>query len=170
MLTLDTWLATRGPGFATLVESRREPICDLVAARLASAFPSLCYDPQRPDALEFQRLTYHQTPRRFHRLIQVVLLLQTPEVIDREYRWGWPILQRYGVGRQHVLSQVRWYFEATRTLTTPDPLDAPYLEALEDKALQIIDQIITKTLPGYPAGDVTTNGNGHHNGRLPGHR
>lgn len=170
MLTLDTWLATRGPGFASVVESRREPICDMVAARLASAFPSLCYDPQRPDAFEFQKLTFHQTPRRFHRLIQVVLLLQTPEVIDREYRWGWPILQRYGVGRQHVLSQARWYFEATRTLTTPDPLDTLYLNALEEKALGMIDQITTMAVPGYPTGDEHHNGNGHRNGHLPGRR
>src|SRR3954469_10737766 len=131
MLTLDTWLATRGPGFATVLESRREQICDMVAARLASAFPTLCYDPHRPDALEFQRITFYQTPRRFHRLIQVVLLLQSLEVIEREYRWGWPLLQRFGVTQQHMLSQARWYFEVSYALTTPDPIDMPYLEALE---------------------------------------
>jgi hypothetical protein len=170
MLTLDAWLATRGPGFATAIDARREPICDLVATRMASAFPSLCYDPHRPDALEFQRLTYQQTPRRFHRLMQVVLLLQTPEVIEREYRWGWPILQRYGVGRQHMLSHVRWYFEVTRALTALDPLDAPYIEMLEDKVLQMIEQITAAALPGYPPSDGVTRTNGHHKGHVPGAR
>jgi hypothetical protein len=161
MLTLDTWLATRGPGFAMVLESRREQICDMVAARMASAFPTLYYDPHRPDALEFQRLTFHQTPQRFHRLIQVVLLLQSLEVIEREYRWGWPVLQSYGVARQHLLSQVRWYFEVAHALTTPDPIDAPYLEALEGKVLQIIDQITMVALPAYPPGDGNTRSNGH---------
>jgi hypothetical protein len=164
MLTLDAWLATRGPGFAGVLESQREQICDVVAARLASAFPTLCYDAHRPDALEFQRLTFHQTPRRFHRLMQVVLLLQSLQVIEREYRWGWPILQRYGVGRQHLLSQVRWYFEGMHALTAPDPIDAPYLEALEAKVLQMIEQITIVALPAFAPSDSIVRSNGHHNG------
>ncbi len=170
MLTLDTWLATRGPGFAMVLEAQREPLCDMVAARMSSTFPTLCYDTRRPDALEFQQLTFRQTPRRFHRLIQVVLLLQTLEVIEREYRWGWPILQRYGVARQHLLSQVRWYFEVSHALTMPDPIDAPYLEMLEDKVIQIIDQITMMALPSHLSSESSTRSNGHQNGHVPGGR
>jgi hypothetical protein len=168
MLTFDSWLATRGPGFAMVLESQREKICDSVASRLASAFPTLCYDPNRPDALEFQQLTYSQTPRRFHRLIQVVLLLQSLEVIEREYRWGWPILQRYGVGRQHLLSQVHWYFEGSHALAAPDPVDVPYLEALEGKVLQMIEQITVVALPAYAPVEGIIRTNGHRNGHTPG--
>ncbi len=80
MRTLKRWIALRGPAIATALDSSREPICDAVALTLATAFPALCYDPARSDALDFQQRTYHETPRRFHRLLQVLLIFQAPEV------------------------------------------------------------------------------------------
>jgi len=38
--------------------------------------------------------------------VQTALQFQTLAVVEREYRWGWGILQRYGVERQHLLALV----------------------------------------------------------------
>ena len=94
MLKFEAWLAGRGPSIAEALEKQREQICESVSNQLATNFPKLCYDPTRYDAVAFQELTYHETPRRFHRLLQVLLRLQSLAVIEREYRWGWPVVQR----------------------------------------------------------------------------
>jgi hypothetical protein len=167
MATLEAWLEANGGRVAALLEDQRDLICDLVSNRLSTAFPSLCYDPARPDAVAFQRLTFIETPRRFHRLMQVVLRFQTLMVIDREYRWGWPIMQRFGVSRHHILSHVRWYFDVVRTSSTLDTADLPYIEQLSSRVQQIVS-LATATLPqavAQPETPALTNG--HAKGTLP---
>ena len=156
MLTLEKWLAHRGAGMAAALDNRRETICGTVSARLATSFPKLCYDESRADALAFQQHAYHETPRRFHRLLQVLLQFQSIEVIEREYRWGWPVLQRHGVERHHLLAQVQFYFEAARAHLPIDDIDLKLLDELETAILQIISQV-THTL-------VAVQRNGHLNG------
>lgn len=61
MVPLDEWLAVRGDQYATLLDMQREHICRAVTERLKHAFPTLCYDPSRPDATEFQQMVYERT-------------------------------------------------------------------------------------------------------------
>jgi hypothetical protein len=158
MATLETWLESSGARVAAQLDDQRDLICDLVSNRLSVAFPSLCYDPSRPDAVAFQRLSFIETPRRFHRLMQVVLRFQTLMVIDREYRWGWPIMQRFGVSRHHILSHVRWYFDVVRTSSTIDSADLPYIEQLASRVLQIVGQATLPQAHAHPEAHVHTNG------------
>ena len=163
MLTFEGWLDTSGPRVASQIDSFREIICDMVSSRLATAFPSLCYDATRFDAIAFQQQVFHNTPRRFHRLIQVVLRVQAVQVIEREYRWGCPVVARYGVARHHLLSHARWYFETTRATALFASDDLRFLDALEGRVTQMIDQITLVSTPmqrrtgGLPH-------NGHRNG------
>lgn len=148
MSTLDHWLAARGPSIAGALEERREQICESVSVRFADAFRSLCYDDSRPDADSFQRLTFHETPRRFHRLLQVVLRLQAPSVVEREYRWSAGILPRFGVTDRHMLALVRWYFEAARVAIAIDSSDRQHLNLLEVQVVQMIERSISvESLP-----------------------
>lgn len=154
MVPLDEWLAVRGEQYAALLDVRREHICRAVTERLMGAFPSLCYDPTRPDAAEFQQLVYERTPRRFHRLIQVVLRLQSVAVIEREYRWGWPILQRYHVERVHLIAHIHWYFEAARKFAPPERNDRKPFALLEAAIVRIVHSIAQTTIDAI-------GGNGH---------
>lgn len=158
---LDPWLAQRGPALAVALESQREPICDEVASRLATTFPTLCYDPGRPDAQQFQQQTYQETPRRFHRLIQVLLLFQTLSVIEREYRWGWPLLQRYGVERRHLLTHIRFYFEGTRAKVALSAEDVANLALLEAEILAIVEQVTRPEANPHSNGRLRSNGIHH---------
>ena len=97
--TLEQWLFNSGPAYAERLEAQADPLCRSVTTLMMTAYPDLCYLPNRPDAATFQQRTFTETPKRFHRLMQVVLRFQTLMVIDREYRWGWPIMQRFGVSR-----------------------------------------------------------------------
>lgn len=142
MAGLEHWLIQRGPTIARALDDRREPICAVVSSRLAMTFPTLCFDPARPDALAFQQRTFHETPRRFHRLIQVVLVLQTLEVITREYRWGWQVVSRYGVQQEHMLAQVRWYFEAAQSHITLSPTDRTQMHNLAAAVFQRVTHAI----------------------------
>jgi hypothetical protein len=144
MQSLEAWLAERGPQVAAALEQKRESICEIVAARLETTYPRLCYDPGRSDALAFQQQTFRETPRRFHRLMQVLLQFHAPEVIERGYRWGWALLQRYGVERSHLLTQVRSYFEAAHANAALDAIDRAYLRDLEVTVLHIIGEITTR--------------------------
>jgi len=158
MLKLEVWLAQSGPRIAEALESQRELICDSVSNQLATSFPTLCYDPTRYDAIAFQQLTYHETPRRFHRLVQVLLLLQSLEVIEREYRWGWPVVRRYGVERHHMFAQVRWYFEAAREHVALNPEDGAQMNDLATAILRIIEAVTSDPLPTQIDTPVRKNG------------
>ena len=114
MTTLEAWLELHGAQIASVLDDQRDYLCDMVTNRLTTAFPSLCFDPTRPDAVTFQQQVFRETPRRFHRLMQVVLRFQTTLVIEREYRWGWSIMPRFGVARHHMISHARWYFDTIR--------------------------------------------------------
>jgi len=155
---LDAWLARRGNVVAATLDSSHESICDRVSARLAAQFPTLCYDAGRPDAYAFQQHTFHETPRRFHRLLQVLLQFQALEVIEREYRWGWPILQRYGVDQRHLLAQVQFYFEAVRDVAPLDGDDQEPLAELEAAILQVVEQVTRLSRLDHNNGHRSLNG------------
>lgn len=141
MQGLTEWLGRRGSALAAALDHQREPICELVSIRLAKTYPSLCYDATRIDAESFQKLTFHEAPRRFHRVLQTLLRLAAIELIEREYRWGWGILPRYGVTAEHMLNQVRWYFASARSFVDLDAEDQEQFEALERAILQIIAHV-----------------------------
>ncbi|MBK9709896.1 MAG: hypothetical protein IPO81_00960 [Kouleothrix sp.] len=170
MQVFETWLEAGGPRVAAILDAHREVICDTVAMRMSTAFPSLCLDPARFDAIAFQQEMFQNTPRRFHRLMQVVLRLQAMVVIEREYRWGWTIIPRYGVARHHVISHARWYFDAARSVAPFRSSDVPYLDDLEGRVLHTIDQITV--VPGSAAKrhELNSHSNGYSNGhheRMP---
>jgi hypothetical protein len=142
------WLVVRGPAVTRAMNLHREQICGAVSARLATVFPTLCYDPQRPDAARFQQHTYYEVPRRFQRVLEAVILFQSLTIIEKEYIWGWPILITYGVTRQQMLAQVRWYFDALRTSIPFEPADLPNLTILEKSILQIVHQVTAAAPPG----------------------
>jgi hypothetical protein len=143
MPAFDAWLATRGPAIATALDAHHDLVCETIAARFADQFAGLCYDASRPDAESFQRQTFRETPRRFHRLVQVALRLQSLAVIEREYRWSWGILPRFGVTSRHMHALVRWYFEAVRALASVLPADRPFLDQFETQILVMIDRAAT---------------------------
>lgn len=145
MAPSEEWLAQRGPVIARLLDDQREPICVAVSSRLSMNFPSLCFDPSRPDAHAFQQRTFDETPRRFHRLVQVVLVLQTLEVITREYSWGWQVVSRYGVQPHHMLAQVRWYFESAQAHISLPPTDRVQMRDLEAAVFQRVASALGET-------------------------
>lgn len=167
------WLAVRGPAVTKAMAAHRDQICGIVSGRLATVFPALCYDPQRVDAERFQQHTYYEVPRRFQRVLEAAILFQSLTIIEKEYVWGWPILANYGVTRQQMLAQVRWYFDAMRTSIPLEPSDLPQLTALEKSILQIVHQVtavapslghgaLTETLPyTYSHNGHGRNGNGN---------
>ena len=77
----------------------------------------------------------------------MLLQLQSLEVIEREYRWGWPVVRRYGVERHHLLAQVRWYFDAIHIHATLQPDDGPHMNDLAKVILRIIEQVTSDPLP-----------------------
>lgn len=149
MTAFNAWLATRGPEIAKSLDSQRDQICGIVSTRLATVFPTLCYDTSRPDAAYFQQHTFVEVPRRFQRVLQAVLMFQSLAVMEQEYRWGWSILPSYGVTRQHMLTQVRWYFDALRISLPLDAADSLHLSTLEGSILEIIDRITMVDLVEY---------------------
>lgn len=168
MSTLEQWLFNSGPSYAERLEAQAEPICRSVTTLMMTAYPDLCYLPNRPDAAAFQQRTFLETPRRFHRLIQVVLQLQSLSVIDYEYRWGWPVLQRYGVGAVHLLTHARWYFENARRLVPTGPNDQPYVLALESRTHTIIEMVVMQPFDQGIAIGSPGRRNGHaRNGHSP---
>jgi hypothetical protein len=170
MLTFDSWLDSRGPVLALALEDRRERICDFVSSHFAEQFSTLMLDTNRPDAASFQQNAFYESPRRFHRLLQVALRLQAIMVIEREYRWSWGILPRFGVTQRHMVALVRLYFEAARKFISLDGVDRSYVDELEETVLQTIARsapveylrIHQPQHPGYTNGHA----NGHSNGHL----
>jgi hypothetical protein len=161
METLEAWLERRGDALAAAFEGRRETICERVAERLAAAYPSLCYDPTRPDAETFQQLAFRNTPIRFHRLVQTALRFRLPAIFQREYAWARPIMYRHGVREEHMVAQIRWYFEEIRAAVSMSEGDALYLSLLEEAAVRAA----MAPWPEPRASRSRTRGRHHNNGR-----
>jgi hypothetical protein len=138
---LETWLTTRGPAFAALVDTKSEAISEVAEAQFAATFPSLCYDPTRFDAQTFQRTAFQKTPQRFHNLIQTALRFRTLAIVEREYQWAWGILPRFGVTQAHMIMQARIFFDSIRDVLTIDPIDKHGLALLEVAVLRIVERV-----------------------------
>lgn len=149
MATFSAWLASDGLRLSSVLEQHREQICEIVSKRLATVYPNLCYDDSRPDAEYFQRHTFSEVPRRFQRVLQAVLLFQSLDVIEHEYRWGWKILPNYGVTRQQLRTQVRWYFDALRLSIPLESADLPHVSTLESTILEIIERVTAAEILVY---------------------
>lgn len=162
MLPFETWLVERGNLVATDINGHYDQICERVSLRMAAAFPNLCFDPVRADAAAFQKQVFRETPRRLHRLIQVVLLCQSIAVVEREYRWGWRILSRYNVERRHMTAHVRWYFEELFTSVALDHDDQLRLIELRDHIIRMIDSttVTTQQYADQARRRQVINGNG----------
>lgn len=141
MNPLETWLTTRGPAFAALLDTKSEAISEVAEAQFAATFPSLCYDPTRFDAQTFQRTTFRKTPQRFHSLIQTALRFRTLTIIEREYQWAWGILPRFGVTQSHMIMQARIFFDAVRDVLTIEPVDKHGLALLEAAVLRTAERV-----------------------------
>ena len=159
--TLEQWLFNSGPAYAERLEAQADPLCRSVTTLMMTAYPDLCYLPNRPDAATFQQRAFTETPRRFHRLMQVVLQLQSLSVVEYEYRWGWPVLQRFGVGAVHLLTHSRWYFENARRLAPSGPNDQPYVLALESRVHGIIETVVMQPIDQRNALGQLSRRNGH---------
>ena len=141
MSDLEEWLSARGPAVAQALDQQRETICARVATYLADTYPSLGYDPKRRDALAFQQKTFRETPRRFHQILQTALQFRTLAVIEREYRWGHDLLQRYNVTQHHMRAPVTQYFAAARDLVALDDDDRHGLDEMEAAILAMIKRM-----------------------------
>ncbi|GEM_PF-581630 len=162
MLPFETWLAERGSPVAIAINAQYDSICERVALRMATAFPNLCFDPLRMDAASFQKQVFRETPRRLHRLIQVVLLCQSTAVIEREYRWGWKILSRFNVERRHMTAHARWYFEEVLLSVPLIDEDQVQLTELRDHVIRMIDSttVTTQQFADQARRRQMINGNG----------
>jgi hypothetical protein len=149
MVTLDTWLATHGPMLALALEARRDIICETVSGRLAAAYPALCYDPKRFDAETFQQITFDKSPGRFHKVLVAALRFNSLAMIEREYQWSWKVLPRYGVTAQHLLAQVRWYFEIARVHVATQLGDIGPLHQIEAAVLSAVERVTREPLPAH---------------------
>jgi hypothetical protein len=145
MTTFETWLETNGSRLAMALDVRRDIICESVSNRMVTTYPMLCYNPERVDAQSFQQQTFRKSPQRFHNVLLAALRFRAMSVIEREYAWTWSILPRFGVTSQHLIAQVRWYFEAARIHVPSLNGDTPYLRQLEVQILHAIDQITQST-------------------------
>ncbi|HEU4327487.1 MAG TPA: hypothetical protein VFS21_30390 [Roseiflexaceae bacterium] len=116
MSDLKEWLIERGPTVAQVLAADGDSICAAVSARLERAFPDLCNDPARPDREAFRRTTVVRSPQRLHALVRLALMSHSLAVFEREYRWLWGVVRRYGVEQRHLLGMAGWYFNAARDL------------------------------------------------------
>jgi hypothetical protein len=162
MMPFETWLVERGNPVATAINEQYDPICERVTLRMATAFPNLCFDPLRMDATSFQKQVFRETPRRLHRLIQVVLLCQSMAVVEREYRWGWRILSRFNVERRHMIAHARWYFDEVFVSVPLINEDKLQLTELRDHVIRMIDSttVTTQQFADQARRRQTINGNG----------
>lgn len=138
MQSLETWLGARGPVLAQALDLQRDVICDYVTRRLATNYPDLCPNLPAEDPELSQQIMFQQTPQRFHIMLLAALRFRTLAVVEREYRWLWGIVQRFGVERSHLLQQVNWYFEAARASVTLSIEDRAWLTVLESAIEQIV--------------------------------
>ena len=136
----ETWLQTNSDSLAAALDGQREAICATLTTRLLATFPRLCYDPKRVDGRAFQRMTMRQTPQRLHLLIQSALRLRNLGMIERQYRWGWPMVQRFGGHRQHLITHIYWYFEVARATLKLENSDRAALSALETEIVQMVER------------------------------
>lgn len=141
MIDLEEWLSARGPAVAQALDQQRESLCARVSTYLAETYPSLGYDPKRRDAIAFQQKTFRETPRRFHQILQTALQFRTLTVIEREYRWGHDLLQRYHVTQHHLRAPVTQYFAAARALVALDDSDQHGLDEVEATILAMIKRV-----------------------------
>ena len=160
MASNTEWLQTNGVSLAAALDLHSEAICDVLTERLAKTYPELCYDPKRIDGRSFQKLAQQRTPQRVHDLIQSALRLQSLDLIKNQYEWAWPIMQRFGVGRKHLLAQVSWYFEVARELATLNEGDRAALDALENAMTKIV-----KRATAVRAGVISEKQGQHQNGQ-----
>lgn len=138
MQSLETWLSVRGAALAHALDTRRDTICEQVTRKLEATYPALCPDLPEQDPELSQQVMFMQTPRRFHIMLLAVLRFQALAIVEREYRWLWEIVRRFGVERPHLLQQVNWYFEAARALAPVSNDDQAWLAMLESNITQII--------------------------------
>ena len=148
MQSLEAWLSTRGSVLAQALDAQRNAICEDVSRKLAAEYPDLCPNLPSDDPELSQQIMFQQTPQRFHVILLAALRFHTLAVIEREYRWLWVIVQRFGVRRMHLLQQVRWYFEAAQAYTSLSREDRAWLTQLE---LAIEHMILTITAPSPAA-------------------
>ncbi len=138
MQSLETWLGARGSTLAQALDKQRDMICDQVTRKLATSYPDLCPNLPSEDPELSQQIMFQQTPQRFHTMLLAALRFGTLAIIEREYRWLWGIVQRFGVERPHLLQQVRWYFEAARACAPLSLEDRAWLSVLESAIEQIV--------------------------------
>jgi hypothetical protein len=161
MQSLETWLGARGPMMAQALDMQRDMICEHVTRKLATSFPDLCPNLPSEDPELSQQIMFQQTPHRFHVMLLAALRFRTLSVVEREYRWLWGIVQRFGVERSHLLQQVRWYFEAARIFAPLSLEDLAWFKALESAVEQIVWTVtnapstnVPLPQPSYPRATV----------------
>ncbi len=152
MQSLETWLGARGHTLAQTLDLRREAICEQVTRKLATSYPDLCPNLPAEDPEISQQIMFQQTPQRFHTMLLAALRFGTLAIIEREYRWLWGIVRRFGVERLHLLQQVHWYFEAVDTLVQLSREDRAWLHARSSAIEQIVLNATTTPpqQPPYP--------------------
>ena len=160
MAPQDPPILTNGSSLAAALDAHREKICTTLSSRLAASFPMLCYDYSRIDGRAFQQMMLRRTPQRLHTLIQTALRTNNLLLIEREYKWVWIIVQRFGVNRQHLIAQVYWYFDVARTLEFEDA-DRQALRLLEKEVMLIVEHVTT-----VPNGAASAQ-RGRSNGQAP---
>lgn len=138
MAPQDQWVLTNGSSLAAALEAHRETICTTLSTRLGASFPSLCYDLSRFDGRAFQKMALRRSPERLHKLVQSTLRTGNLALIEREYRWVWTAVQRFGVNHLPLIVQVHWYFEVARTAPQLTDDDRTVLSMLEQETLSIV--------------------------------
>ncbi|MCB0076349.1 MAG: MerR family transcriptional regulator [Anaerolineales bacterium] len=128
---LSGWLRERGSYLADEFEFAKDRTCGTVALKLAEVYPELGQIPGRPNGTPWREQIYSETPRRFHLMLQVVLRCQALDVIEQEYRWAWNLLPRFGIRQEHLLSQVKWYFESMEELIGVERRDRVHFESFK---------------------------------------
>ncbi|MGQ9550458.1 MAG: hypothetical protein ACUVSY_16550 [Roseiflexus sp.] len=154
MQSLEAWLGTRGPALAQALDAQRSAICEEVSRRLRAEYPDLCPNLSSDDPELSQQIMFQQTPQRFHVILLAALRFHTLAVVEREYRWLWGIVQRFGVNRLHLLQQVRWYFEAAQMFAPLSHEDRTCLTQLESAIEHMILTITSSATPRSYAGAV----------------
>lgn len=129
MSTLNPWFNQHGPNLAALLDTRRDQVCQTVADHFALVFNADIHD-LVPSPTDQPRFFQHMIDR-FHRLMQVVLLCQSPNVAARELReraW-YPTHRSLTDNERRAL--VHWYFAAVYHHVKLNPDERAGLHTLE---------------------------------------
>jgi hypothetical protein len=122
-----------------LLSDKQETICLRVSRRLLDTYPEIQRMLKLEGGLSMEKRLSEVSVTRLCRMLQAILLFETLDLADQEFRWAGGVLPRSGVTYQHNLSMTRWFFQEINQFEL-QPGEALLLASIEQHILQLIEE------------------------------